>query len=627
MSSAPVSSLSLSHLPPKHLTSCVSPLDDPSRHKTIKEPSLTFEHLYTPARRDEQQCHFDAISNAMKRWKKSHPLISLANATAAITTETIAKEKLNRHYHLVCRLGALDSTFPQEKLYETAKKASSSRQNIEELCASLGIGLLPASHHLISSFREQEQRITALETPSTLIAARESLTASIASLDHLLSYPPLEADDLEDRNRSILNILRKIYSSPLYKALCTSDAPIIDFLHSIAIEQYTNTLLAPTFERLGNLLQKKELSLPQRISTLWNRLKKIRIDNGIFTTLFHYSFRLLITIGIPYLALKIAQIFSLTWLIPYIGDERSILGNTPGALTDEYQWKDSLHRRTIRTVVFSAPTLGEEASPEFQAALQTLENNQLSSTGNPYLTWAYTNLQNISFTPEHISTITLMKLHNFYPLSFQTITLPQNLPESPTSTFSHDDVVHHLSLLFQKRSSSLEDRGRNADAGYYIPHHFLNTYQPAIEEIANDAYLRIDKNRGSHNPEFLKKAFTKLFHLGLTRLHETVSFNLAQMRSHRTALSAIRSTICASCIDRGGMMNAATIHALDADGSLNDLGTGTYLGRAILTHRRSPMKQTVDSLSTLFAVIPAAETREFLTRITPGFSSSLGAAT
>jgi hypothetical protein len=43
-----------------------------------------------------------------------------------------------------------------------------------------------------------------------------------------------------------------------------------------------------------------------------------------------------------------------------------------------------------------------------------------------------------------------------------------------------------------------------------------------------------------------------------------------------TAVSRILS-ICASCVDRRWMMNAATIYAIDTDGSLNHLVTEIYL--------------------------------------------------
>jgi hypothetical protein len=605
---------------------------------------LSFDRLYNSARNTEQKHHFTAIAEVVEQKKKAHALSSLTQDTKRITTETIECEKPNRLYHLICRLGALDPKFPQEDLFPQALKASKSHRSIEQICATLGIALLPESHNLIDTFRCHEKRFSLLANPSRLASEQAFLTSALSSLDSFVSASPHDTKEFEEANKHILLTLRSIYSSLLYEALCMSGHPLIDILHAIAIGQYTNTTLAPAFEQIGSALQETKPPLPKRIDDVWKRLQAVGIDDGIFTTLLHYTFRLLIKIGLPLLALKIAQLFSLNCLIPYIGDERSILGNTPGSLVDEIQcipkqgeesalsksrfftlfgYNPSGTQRKIRTVVLCAPTLGYEVAPEFKAALQALENNQLSGSDNPFLIWAYTNLQNISFTPEHPSTIALMTLPTQYPLSFQAITLPQNLPELSCSTFSLDDVNHHLSLLFERHTSSLENRGIQEDSGYYFPNRFLVQFQNKIKEIAQDAYQTIEQNRAHHTTSELKISWTLLFHLGLTRLHETESFTRAALRTHRKALSTIRSTICASCVDRGGAMNASYLKALDPQEELKILSTGTYFGRAILSHRRSPTKVSVDKLSSLFSVLGTSEVTKFLSRITPDITSSL----
>lgn len=176
-----------------------------------EEPPMTFEHLYTTARQEEQHAHFTAIANAMESRKAVHAISSLANATASITTETIITEKHNRLYRLICRLGALDPAFPQDSLFQKAEQASQSQQPIEVMCTTLGITLLPSSRHLIATFREQEQKIAALETISSLTTEKATLMAALFSLEQLLFLPPQETERLEDRNRDILITLRAIY--------------------------------------------------------------------------------------------------------------------------------------------------------------------------------------------------------------------------------------------------------------------------------------------------------------------------------------------------------------------------------------------------------------------------------
>jgi hypothetical protein len=614
------SSTAVSSTPPSHVWG------GPYQESPVSQSEpLAFNQLYHPARKEEQHSHCMALSKALEERKKAFGLASLADSASSLTPQIIAAGRQQRLYHLFCRLGALDFHLPQESLFEKAQEASLLHLSIEERAKDLGISLTPASTDLIRSFREKELKIDTLLQDSSFESEKTSFLKTLSSLETLLKEPSqsLQEDDFESKNHSILITLRSLFSSIFYEALCTSQLPLIDVLHSLAIGQYTNTTLAPTFEKIGKKLQQPESPLPQRVDSIWNRLKKSCIDNGFFSTLFHYSLREVFQIGLPLIALKICQFLSLNWLIPYIGDERSILGNTPGALTDEIQKNKGLGCRKIRTVVMAAPTFGYKIAPEFQAALQALENNQLNRTDNPFLTWAYTNLQNISFTPEHPSTIALMALHNQYPLSFQAITLPQNLRNSESQTFSREDVQFHLSLLFQERTSFLEKRGIHGDSGYYFPKEFLENHRLKIETIAEEAYRIIEKNQGQKTPKQCKAAFIKLFHLGLTRLHESESFRLAAARTQRSAFSAIRSTICASCIDRGGMMTAAITHALDSNNSLSDLTIGAYFGRAILCHRRSPTHISAKRLSNLYTVVSAADVKEFLLHITPEASSTL----
>lgn len=609
-------------LPPS-LHICVPSIESISSTPLTGEESssepLTFKTLYAKGRYLEQKAAFEAIERAATRTKEKLHLTSLVDATKGLSVESIAKEQENRLYHLICCLGALDTEFPQDTLFEKAKEALAKPGSIEEQCQSVGIRLTGPSCHRITAYRTQEKVWKALQDSATFSAEKHRIISYVHDLETLLNDPPQDTEGLEERNRKILLTLRSIYSSSIYKALSTSNIePLIDLLHTVALDHYTNAFLSPAFEVVGRMLP--ERSVPERVQTIWDNLAKVGIDDGILSTLSHYSFCWIITKGLMYIALKIAQFLSLHWLIPYIGDERSILGNTPGATVDEIQ-TSSLKERKIRTIVLSAPTLGKGIAPEFRAALQALENNQFSEAPKPFLTWAYTNLQNLAFTPEHMSTITLMKLQQEYPLSFQAITLPQNITPLNSSSFSEEEVKHHLSQIFQDQTLLLENRGRSDDAGYYI--HFLLNHRQEVETIAKDAYRTIDRLRGSHPTEVLKNAYIRLFHLGLVRFHESLSFNLLEQRTHRTAFSVLRSTICASCIDRGGQMNTAYLHALNTSEDLSELVLGAYFGRAILNHRRSPTKASADNLSDLFSVVSQKDANEFLNHITKGFTASL----
>ncbi len=591
---------------PENATS--SPDGAPSAHP------LTFSQLFTPSRQEEQRQHFLAIANALHSRKEAHALASICDATVSISRESIAAEKQRRLFHLVCRLGALDPKFPQENLFQIVEEACQHQTTPEEICTNIGITILQPGQRLISKFQRQERQLLSCNVP----VEKTHINDALQALEQLLIRPPEEIEDLEDTNLAILKNLRSLYTSPLYLAFCaTSEHPLIDILHTVAIEQYTNTALKPAFEILGRQLAETHRPLPDRIRTICNRMTGFGITDSIHSSLHHYSFRLICTRFIPFILRKIMQMFSLYFPGSKMSDERSLLRNSPGALIDEIQATRTMQQRRIRTIMLAAPTVDCDATPEFRATLQALENNQFSPSETPYNTWAYTNLQNLSSSFEHASTLALMSLQDEYPLSFQSITLNQLLPQSHSDTFSQDEVAYHLSLIFNQHSSSLEGRGTSTDAGYYFSETFLKDHRLEIEHIAQNAFLAIQSAHGAQTPSKLKNAYIRLFHLGLTRLHETVAFDRTERRTH-SPRPAIRSTICASCVDRGGMMNTAYLHALDLEENHPFLTSGTLFARALFTHRRAPVGNFLENLTGLFEVVPRTGVHAFLSNISLG---------
>ncbi len=481
-------------------------------------------------------------------------------------------------------------------------------------CRARGIGLSSASYNLINTFLSHERAISVLHEPVSFAEEQERLVAELNGLQPLLSDPPADAESLDDRNHAILLSLRRVCSSPLYNALrCSNGHPLTELVHSLVLSQYTDTNVGPTFEKLGRSLDSEDIPLPQRVQKTWDRVSKIGINTGFFDTLSHFNFKRLIGILIPLIALKIAQLFSIQWLARWAGDERSIAGNTPEALYD-----DKNSERTIRTIALAAPTVGQNGSPEFRAALQALENNQYSSSSEGFVTWSYTNLQNLNYVFEHDSTIALMRLQEEFPLSFHSITLQQHLPDAPNADFSERDVEHHLSMIFHPLSTEFYERGiESDDAGYYFPKSFLHRQRKAIEEIARKSFALLAPRSQDFSASTLKQAYQKLLHLGISRLHETYEYARTASRIHRSAVNTLRSMACASCIDRGGVMNAAYLHAIDPSGKNSNLALGAYFGRALMSHRRSPTPASYETLSALFSAVDGKQLNEFLSDIRP----------
>lgn len=571
---------------------------------------LTFNALFEPTRTDEQMGLFSATAQVAQRLASTLP--HLSEAARSITPAELDIAQQDRRARLFDRLIALAPEGDEDSF--TSNLSDPDFRIVCDECRARGIGLSSASYNLIITFLSHERTIRSLHESESFSAEKEQLVAELNTLEPLLSDPPADAESLNDRNHAILLSLRRVCSSPLYNALrCTNGHPLTELVHSFVLSQYTNTNVAPTFEKLGQRLDSEHLPLPQRVQTTWYRVSKIGINNGFFDTLSHFSLKRLISILIPLIALKIAQLFSIQWLARWAGDERSIAGNTPGALYD-----DKNSERTIRTIALAAPTVGSHGSLEFRAALQALENNQYSPTSDSFVTWSYTNLQNLSYVFEHDSTIALMRLQEEFPLSFHSITLQQHLPSAPNEDFSERDVEHHLSLIFQPLSTKFHERGIDSDdAGYYFPTTFLQRQRNAIEKVARRSFELLAPRSQDLPAATLKQAYQKLLHLGISRLHETYQYERVASRIHRSAVNALRSMACASCIDRGGVMNAAYLHGIDPSGKNSNLALGAYFGRALMSHRRSPTPASYDNLLTLFTAVDGKQLNEFLSDIRP----------
>jgi hypothetical protein len=576
----------------------------------INEQPLAFRALFEPTRTEEQTCLFSATAQAAQRVSPS--LSHFSEAARSITPAEIDRAQQDRRARLFDRLIALSPEGEEESL--AGNPSDPDFRIVYDECRARGIGLSSASYNLINTFLSHERAISVLHEPVSFAEEQERLVAELNGLQPLLSDPPADAESLDDRNHAILLSLRRVCSSPLYNALrCSNGHPLTELVHSLVLSQYTDTNVGPTFEKLGRSLDSEDIPLPQRVQKTWDRVSKIGINTGFFDTLSHFSFKRLIGILIPLIALKIAQLFSIQWLARWAGDERSIAGNTPEALYD-----DKNSERTIRTIALAAPTVGQNGSPEFRAALQALENNQYSSSSEGFVTWSYTNLQNLNYVFEHDSTIALMRLQEEFPLSFHSITLQQHLPDAPNADFSERDVEHHLSMIFHPLSTEFYERGiESDDAGYYFPKSFLHRQRKAIEEIARKSFALLAPRSQDFSASTLKQAYQKLLHLGISRLHETYEYARTASRIHRSAVNTLRSMACASCIDRGGVMNAAYLHAIDPSGKNSNLALGAYFGRALMSHRRSPTPASYETLSALFSAVDGKQLNEFLSDIRP----------
>jgi hypothetical protein len=576
---------------------------------TPSEQPLAFNPLFEAIRADEQRLHFVATNRAPRT--SGIPLEHLSDVARSIKPEQLDRASQDRHNRLFDRLSALAPERSEDGV--VVNSTGSDKQALYDECRSRGLGLSLASMRLIESFLFCERAIRSLNDQNQFTKEQDRLIQELNTLESLLAdRSHAGAEGLYDLNHAILLSLRSLCSSPLYNALrCTTGHPLTDLVHSLVLHQYTDTRLEETFEQFGRGLGAGQMPLPQRVQNAWDRFSRGGIGPSVLAGLFRYTFTQMVGIIISAIAYNIAQLFSLRVLAQWAGDERSICGNTPGVILEE---KDSA--RTVRTIALAAPTLAIGASPEFRAALQALENNQYTGSQTEFFSWNYTNLQSFSPGVEHQSSLTLCSLADEFPLSFRSITLPQSLPTAPNPDFSERDVEHHLSLIYQPWSSRLDiKRGAEPDdAGYYLPEEFLTKQRAAIESIARKAFALVSERTAELPLQTLKRAYQRILHLGISRLHEEVSNAALARRIQRPVLNVLRSTACASSIDRGGVMNAAYLYA-NAPHNASDLALGTYFGRALLSQRRLPTDFSYNALTGLLATVDRNRLHAFLSDI------------
>jgi hypothetical protein len=432
---------------------------------TIQQPPLTFNSLFEPLRTSEQGNLYLATIHHVS----DVPLAeSLSNAARWIKPAQLVGAQVDRRNRLFDRLIAQAPEKSDDGIDFNSQDPE--EQAIFEECRSRSIGLSLTSSQAIRAFLSHERMIRSLDDPTQFAAEQERLIEELDTTRKLLYDPPEGAEGLGDRNRAILLSLRSVCASPLYDALrCTNGHPFTDLVHSLVLRQYTNTDMQQNFERLGQQLNAEKKPLSQRVQMTWDRLSKAGMGPTAWTSLVHYKFTQILGIVVSFIAAKIARLFSLSWLAKWAGDERTIGGNTPDVIFEERKgaW-------TVRTVALAAPTLAVGPSPEFRAVLQALENNQYGHNDD-FVSWSYTNLQNLFQRSEHESSTTLSALAVEFPLSFRSITLPQFVSPAPQVEFSEHDVQHHLSLIFNPLTTQPASLRRSSpeDVGYYFPPAFL----------------------------------------------------------------------------------------------------------------------------------------------------------
>lgn len=473
----------------------------------------------------------------------------------------------------------------------------------------------PALDKNIASRMAKELAALMKTNSNTLSIQYKELRQQVLEIGVKLEQTPI---DQRQYHIDLLKSIRQALNNPAYQAIKYDESnPCVQILHELCHAQYNNTAAIEAYEHIGKeLIKKFELQnkkQDEQIDSLWHDL----IESGIPATnvgvIFSRTRAFFSEIGQAIHAslsnapvfLHLPRIFGS--LFPR-EDHRTVYENNPGALYTETlkTGKGGSKEARAHTVYTPTPVLGFEAAPEFEAVLQSMENQRLkpeerADKGNPpSIGWVYTNLQDITSTMENPQSLELMRLQQKYPLSLFSITIAQDTAIMAGKDYENTNLLEAGDELFKSLTKNEnfthENRKKAKGGAYYFPIPAgtkRDEWNKGVKKIVDDALIIAMEAREASqkqgetldNETFLR-GFRELAHQGIMQYFQRMAIDLiAQDPGTPDKFDINSSWICRSGMDRGGKQNAEQIWALDSNTSPT-LVTGTTFARALLSRRR-----------------------------------------
>lgn len=476
------------------------------------------------------------------------------------------------------------------------------------------------------------------------------------SLNHLLEIlkNPKQEGNATEINRDLIATLRKALSSPVYQALKEDlNDPSVQLLQRIASDMWNKAPSMDAYRDVGaNIVKKmkiKEKGNQMSGRVLAHQLEKSHkpmskahfTDHGI-------PAKILYGLTHPDQALgsaaseggKMRDVAAVVGRDVY--DSHGQLSNNPSLQGTTSLSLDKGKKAEIRNCYGGSPTIGDhDIAPEFEAAIQAAENNQMappeSRDKNIPMMVNYNNLQDLDKRHgEGPRSRTIMLLNDKYPLSFRGATFAKDsslymMKEARDIVFDKRDPAAFGDVMLKQLRRSF-DPNQNGHGFYF--HGSPKQWAPIFKGIignANRHFEALQKDQQlwqKFTEKQLQGAYQEYVYSLLNSVIEMESVKgLASRGIDRPTVMVI--TACKENIDRGGMENTKYLYNRLSETAKEDrlpLIMGAMHSRALSARDRIILKkrmpQVLDYMRTTSPLAFRKNQRKLLRELGYGVSNS-----
>ncbi len=571
-----------------------------ARHKIPATCQAFIAHIRSLPELDHKKCLQNRLTRCLEQYCKQGAIPP--SPDLGVCAASIARELETNPADITC--------------YDTIEKAL--RNFVEPLQMGHSTDILLLKTAELARVAEYTKPHKAPERSS----GRRKYLADVESVCQLLFYDvQAQSSHYKPLVLTILYKIRDALNNDQY-SLSKTDAEVftVQFLHTLCLATFCDTKVVPAFTVLGNKLHSMQPlppDLPMQLllrkaytqavehgaatddppdkDSLWNRCREsfgFAIECIQSNLSAHTAFE--------NLRRHLSCYFSTA------KDHHGFYNNNPGVLYGETITVGE-QPLTATAVVAASPAYGNTVAPEFLAVCQALENRHFHQiAGDPfaYCRVVYTNLHN-----ESLQTKTLMRLNEFYPHSFNAITVSQ---DSFAATLKGTQLDEKVKEDFYNALIADSNFELLPKTGFYFPPNQKERWKKALRFIVDASFkLALAKIRqntstsqtSSQNPNQEQiVAFCELVKLGIIRYHEL--YSTTQPLPATGDCKALWMRLCATCVDRGGKINTTFLWALGAPGSSgqpswNQFVTSVWLGRALTAKGRLQLPSRLEEMGVL----------------------------
>lgn len=485
----------------------------------------------------------------------------------------------------------------------------------------------------------------------------EELSKTTQKLNALLRSDPKD-EDLQKVNKELISLLRQAFNTKAYQALkeC-EDNPTIHYLHEINLAMYTEVKLLDAYispsedeKYLGDKLVEDHEN-----KTLPDAIKEVREDavkkRGLFSS--HNCMKYIIKHFRQYWGAFTSQMFG----SPFgTYDPHGDLGNNVGAIYEENLDVNGKKGRAL-DVRTPSPTIGNNVSHEFRAALQSIQNQRMAEYeneggyGRPNC-WIFTNYQDMTdaVSGEYQRSKVIMHLNDEYPLAFSGITLSKDSAyfkdgighgdslwkEIDTKTpFNSDSIEGYVQKMKEKLKDdahfTLKNRTKNKGNKLYFPTKNAmdkDEYKIMLDTVAEETGNLLkdivgQKEYKGQDAWMIKAAGREFAYAAIQKYVQAKE--LANLQAQGINPSIITTSACKEDIDRGFSDHIKRMYMLEAGDEI--LLSKIVNLPALMARYRVILEDRVQPLIGVTTYIKREDAKQGLNTLTKGLSVRSESAT